>query len=337
MTPRMFDYGNPASAFSAGGDVVAPPASDENPAFGIGEAGPWATVPGSDGDASFRYEVDDSEYLTTGTLRLRSTGRVGDATRTIVAELRQQGFIDFLYFTDYELQDPAFSGADPSCVRYEWENPRPTSCRNIAFGGNDVINGPAHSNDTLRICDSTFRDQVTTSNPNASPRWLPENSNGTACGGQVFEVPGSPAFAATVGMPETNSQMRREVRTDLGADVPRPGCLYTGPTEITLRSDGTITVRSPWTRATRVAGQPATTGTAPAECGDLSQLGSPKTERNRISPVDQATSIYGRTFPAVVHRPELLGPGQVARAGWSQHGAHHARVIGVSILVPAPG
>ncbi|MGY6496888.1 MAG: hypothetical protein ACXIUP_01545, partial [Microcella sp.] len=271
--PAYLRYGNPAAAFSATSTVELPPT--ENPAFGIGTDGTWAEIPGSAGSASFRYEVDNSNYIDTGTLRIRSTGRVGDATRTIVADLRQQGFIDFLYFTDYEMQDPQLSGAAASCVRYNWVSSRPSSCGNIAFGFGDVVNGPMHSNDTIRICDSRFRGPVTTSNPNAAQRYLPQNSNGTSCGGQVFDLPGYPSYAPVIGMPQTNTQMRREVRSDLPIDVPRPGCLYTGPTRITLNSNGTITVYSPWTRATRVAGEPASSGTAPAACGSLAALQSP--------------------------------------------------------------
>ena len=71
-------------------------------------------------------------------------------------------------------------------------------------------------------------------------------------------------------MPATNGQLKRETRSDLtGNGVPLPGCLYTGPTKITFNANGTITVRSPWTRATRVAGDPATSGTTPAECGPV--------------------------------------------------------------------
>ena len=29
-------------------------------------------------------------------------------TRSIVADLKQDGFIDYLYFTNYETQDPAY-------------------------------------------------------------------------------------------------------------------------------------------------------------------------------------------------------------------------------------
>lgn len=49
----------------------------------------------------------------TGTFRIRSTGRVKrpDGTyekRSVVAQFRRRGFLDFLYFTDYETSDPAW-------------------------------------------------------------------------------------------------------------------------------------------------------------------------------------------------------------------------------------
>lgn len=49
----------------------------------------------------------------SGTFRIRSTGRVKrpDGTwekRSLVAQFRRRGFLDFLYFTDYETSDPAW-------------------------------------------------------------------------------------------------------------------------------------------------------------------------------------------------------------------------------------
>ena len=92
-----------------------------NPAFGVGAAGTWGAVAGSDSTAFYRYEVDNSKYSLSGTLRIRATGRVGKVTRSVVANLKQQGFIDFLYFSDYEIQDPDQSGASvTTCVKYAW-------------------------------------------------------------------------------------------------------------------------------------------------------------------------------------------------------------------------
>lgn len=288
-----FQYGNPASTFSrpfpadpsniANSNVTLPTGSATNAAFGVGVSGTWATVPGSDGTSQFRYEVDNSAYYSSGTLRLQATGRVGAETRSIVADLRQRGFIDFLYFTDYEIQDPQITGDNvATCVRYAWAGRPNTGCKEIAFGSNDVVDGPAHSNDIMRVCNARFTRQVTTGyNPASATALLyrPRDSNYNSCTGQVFDLAGQPSREGVIGMPPTNTQLKRETRSDLtGVDVPRPGCLYTGPTTIRFNSNGTMTVRSPWTRATNVAGDPATSGTTPAACGlpgtGANQLGS---------------------------------------------------------------
>ncbi|TFC59885.1 hypothetical protein [Cryobacterium sp. TMB1-7] len=267
-------YGNSAAPFSSTSTLSLPTGTQANPAFGVGASGTWGVVEGSGGRASYRYEVDTSQYSDSGILRIRATGRVGDATRSIVANLKQQGFIDFLYFTDYEIQDPDQNGDDvATCEKYAWQgrpgpNPPYSQCSDIAFGNGDVINGPLHSNDTLRVCQATFNGIVTTSNnPATGLRYLKRDSNGATCTGQVFSK-GNPTYRAKLGMPQTNAEMKDETRSDLPiAVVAVPGCLYTGPTSITLTSDGKMTVKSPWTKKTNVAGDPATSGTAPAVCG----------------------------------------------------------------------
>lgn len=258
-------YGNPLAPFSTGSQLQLPSGSLTNPAFGLG-GGSWATVSGSNGTASYRYEVDNSQYSASGILRLRSSGRVGNAVRTVVVNVKQQGFIDFLYFTDYEIVDPAQKQNSTCVVTHAWEqtdNEHKSNCTEIQFAPADVINGPMHSNDTLLICGTRFKGQVTTSN-SQTPIYRKVSNSGCT---PTFDVPGSPEFSTSIGMPATNSEMRMETRTDLPDLVARPGCLYTGPTVIRLTGDGKMNVKSPFTVKTRVAGQPATSGTEPAECG----------------------------------------------------------------------
>ena len=316
--PTYLKFGNPASTFSVGSAVSLPP--DTNKAFGLGATGTWAGIAGSEQldsngnvasprvyQAEYRYEIDNSDYINTGVLKIRSTGRAGGQTRSIVADLRQQGFVDFLYFTDYEMQDPVVSGKNAAtCVKYAWAG-RPSStssntCGEIGFGSADVIAGPAHSNDTLRVCDATFKGPVTTAyNPATGVKYTPRDSNGSTCNGQVFELAGYPAYSPVVAMPSTNAQIKRETRSDLtGTDVPRPGCLFTGPTQITLNSNGSVTVRSPWTKATRVSGDPATSGTAPAECGSIADL---KTTGGATFTPPANNVLYIQNVPAVSGDP----------------------------------
>ena len=307
--PLYYKYGNPLAPFTkaTASAVIAPPAAETNPAFTLGSDATWAQVGGSGTGASFRYEVDNSTYGSTGTIRLRSTGRVGAETRTIVADLRQQGFIDFLYFTDYEIADPDITGKPKSCAQYAWAG-RPSSptCESIQFGARDTLGGPVHSNDALQICGATFGGKVTSSN---NPKGTPASRyvKPTGCAKPVFEAaagPGDlygPAFSPVIGMPATNSQLKKETRTDYS---PTPGCLYTGPTSITFTADGRMTVRSPWTQATWVTGDPVTSGSAPAACGlpgtGSGELGSPQ---GATVAVPDNNVIYVQDVPNVPGNP----------------------------------
>lgn len=259
-----YKYGNPAALFSktpiSSSTVTLPTGSATNPAFGTGVSGTWATVPGSSPVASFRYEVDNSKYPLTGGIRLRSTGRVGTVTRTIVADLKQSGFIDFLYFTDFEVQDPELTGKT-YCNVHIWEG-RSTNCDTIQFASVDTIEGPVHSNDTLTICGTTFKGRVTSSNPNTPIAIKP---NGCSAGN--YAVGTGPVYQSEITMPPTNAELKKETRNDLTAsEVPIPGCLYTGPTVVTFTSNGKMNVKSPWTIKTNISAV-AADSTAPSKCG----------------------------------------------------------------------
>lgn len=256
-------YGNPGSTFSASSTALTlPTGSSANSAFAIDAGGEWATVPGSDGLAQFRYEVDNSQYPLTGVIRIRATGKVGEQTRSVIADLRQDGFSDYVYFTDYEVQDPLItSGNDPHCAAYWWNRPPQrgsgSNCADIQFATGDVINGKVHSNDRLYVCSTRFKGAVTTASQ-ATPLY------GT-CGTPIFEA-GAPIRTPQIIMPPTNAEMKKETRNDLPAEVVDPGCLYTGPTRIVLNANGTMTVYSPFTLKTQIAATKAGAST-PGKCG----------------------------------------------------------------------
>ncbi len=275
-------YGNKLAPFTiatgSAGTVTLPPAAEENPAFGVGPEGTWAPIAGTDGRASFRYEVDNSQYSGKGTLRVRSTGRVGNETQSVVADLKQTGFIDYLYFSNYEIMDPVLS--DTRCTEASgWAAFKSSGnvkhgpyCTEIQFGDADVLDGKVHSNDIIRVCGATFKRAVTTSSPITSPEYVKPSgcTSGTFSdplnsGGKIPRVP-------SMNMPPTNADMDKEARVDLDTQVPRPGCMYTGPTSITFNADGTVTVVSPWTRFTRPSLTAGISSRNDAECGDIDDL-----------------------------------------------------------------
>jgi len=256
-------YGARVTSFSTGSSFTG---TDGNRAFGAGRSGSWASV-GDGTGASYRYEVDNSSYTTEGSLRLRSTGRVGDTTRTVVADLKQDGFIDYVYFTDYEMSDPVLSSSRCQDA-YEWAVSSRPNCTSIQFARGDVIDGPLHTNDTMVVCGGTqFKGIVTTSSTRPS-RYLA--ANGSTCSGTPdFGGQATPGYAPRIQMPETNDKMRLEVRDDLtSSTVPNPGCLYTGPTSITMLPNGKMTVYSPWTKSTQTTANAGAVRT-PAKCGTV--------------------------------------------------------------------
>lgn len=316
-----FRYGNVAAPFSRSStSLVMPAATSKNPAFSLGTSPTdWATVPGSGGGSKFRYEVDNSSYASKGSLRLRATGTSGGVVRSVVAEVRQKGFIDYLYFTDQENPDPDLVDTSATaCVdKYAWQG-RPTTCRSIAFGSGDVLKGDVHSNDTMRICQATFDTSVTTSSTTYSTglRYLATDSNGNKCTGQAFPNRASqPGFRETYDLPRTNTEQKRETRYDLEFDatspVLSPGCLYTGPTSVVFNANGTMTVKSPNTKFVQTAGDTASDARTNNDlCGSVAALRStagatvPVLDNNLLYVQDIPTSPSDKNTTPVSQIPE---------------------------------
>lgn len=272
---QYYRYGNPAAPFTvaAGSASTVALPSTTNAAFGIGTSGTWATIPAVSGQtgSAYRYEVNNKDYLTTGLVKVRSTGRSGSVTRSVVAELKQNGFLNYLYFTDYEVQDPDYSGVtavDSSgksvCERHLYDTPtRDAACGTIQFGPNDNFAGPVRTNDTMTVCGSNFGSTVISSNPTTPFLVTPSGCGLTA----TYATPA--VYDAPIAMPPTNTQLKTETRNDLPAAVPSPGCLYTGPTVIkfeVVSGVGKMRVMSPWTKYTNIASTSAGASN-PAKCG----------------------------------------------------------------------
>lgn len=178
---------------------------------------------------------------SSGTFRIRATGRFGNVTRSIIGTFRRKSFLDFLYYTDYETMDP-IATSDPiwsqaNCVQYRPQ--RPGGCVQIQFGAFDHLNGPVHSNDSLLICGATFaRNSSDKLESSLSPGWL---SAGGGCGAPTFNAPFK-AGVASMDMPPTNASLSSVA-----------GVTFTGRTFITLngttmdvtKSDGTTLTNQP--------------------------------------------------------------------------------------------
>ncbi|MEA2439213.1 MAG: hypothetical protein QOH76_637 [Thermoleophilaceae bacterium] len=159
----------------------------------------------------------------SGTLQIRSTGKYGNARRSVVATLRRSGFLDYLYFTDFETLDPQVDGAGTNCAVYRRAG-RSSACSTIVFGTDDAVNGPLHTNDDIIVCGTpdfgrTIADTVEVMAP--APGWT------AGCGGAAV-----PNFKGTwrtdakqLTLPASNSAL---------SSVALPGYLFTGTTQITI-------------------------------------------------------------------------------------------------------
>ncbi|WP_243695364.1 hypothetical protein [Agromyces protaetiae] len=283
---RYSRFGNPASPFTiatgSAGKVTLPTGTDSNPAFQVNSGGSWGAVDGSGGRASYRYEIDNADYDRTGVIRVRSTGKVGNETRSIIVSIKQRGFIDYLYFTDLETIDPDIR---PACnLIYDYIQSHSNDCR-IRFIPSDTLHGPVHSNDTISMCGRpTFEGAVSTGDPRNS-NWYDD----TSCTGNPDFQAGDPVSVAPLPMPPTNTALANEARADMPDTVPRPGCMYTGPTRIVFNANQTVTIKSPltiWTQPGATAGASrnptgcGTPGTGPGGLASnggatVSTLGSP--------------------------------------------------------------
>ena len=57
----------------------------------------------------------ESKAPLVNTFRIKSTGRAGTSSRSVVATFQVAGFLDYIYFTQYEIQDPeAYKGGNPA-------------------------------------------------------------------------------------------------------------------------------------------------------------------------------------------------------------------------------
>jgi type II secretory pathway pseudopilin PulG len=173
-------------------DTVPPPnATEPSPValkwYGTGadtRSGHWRNVPGT--NAQYSIELlpatapttanptpqcvvgNDTSMIdpSTGMIKIRVTGRSGNAKRTLIASFRRKGLLDFLWLTNFETQDPSAyppnalvenpAWAEANCSDYRGS--RSSSCDDQQFASGDKLAGPFHTNDrSIWTCDgSTF-------------------------------------------------------------------------------------------------------------------------------------------------------------------------------------
>jgi type II secretory pathway pseudopilin PulG len=85
--------------------------------------------------------------LQDNTLRIRATGVSNGKTRSIIATYKRRSFMDFVYFTHSEAQDPLVGGGTGATCSLQRIS-RGNNCTEITFVGGDEVKGPLHTNDS---------------------------------------------------------------------------------------------------------------------------------------------------------------------------------------------
>jgi hypothetical protein len=214
----------------------------------------WRTMP--DGTSQYTIELLPAEGQpmcvpganahqsmldgASGTFRIRATGRSGRVTRSIVTTLRRQGFLDYIYFTEHEMRDPAqypdprdaaWAALNDNCLKPRAQRPttgRPSDpsqgCQAIQFADDDEINGPFHTNDDILSCGSAKFGRDENDRIESGKGWL----SAPGCGGE-------PDFQGT-WLPNSNPLHPPPDNAAL-ATVADPRYRYTGKTTIRLNGN----------------------------------------------------------------------------------------------------
>jgi hypothetical protein len=244
----------------------------------------WVAVPGPNNNGgSFRYSVNTTQTASTGIVYITSSGKVRDLIRTVKVGLRRQGFLDYLWLTDYEIIDPTLSGANASqCQFRAWQRNTAvggtvygpnslSSCQAVYWTTQAVMNGPVHSNDGLYVCgnpqfngdtDTYYNQRVSNSVAGSTSFGGPGafKANGSCSNSPDWSRTGDPASGSLLAFPPANTEIKLQADGSVGGT----GCLYTGNTTITLKSTGKMDVVSPRTLSTNSGCAPGTNLNLPA-------------------------------------------------------------------------
>jgi Tfp pilus assembly protein PilX len=233
----------------------------------------WRTM--SQADSRYTLEILNRDGATTGcdvsnpdgtalqdnTLRVRATGSALGETRSLVATFKRRSFMDFIWFTSSEAQDPIIGGGSVAeCLKPRGSR---SGCTEISFSSNDAVNGPLHTNDSsILACGSPIfgRDDKND---------VFEVSGGAP--GYVQGCSGTPTFkgpkimpASTLSPPPQNSGL---------AKLATPAWTFTGQTCLVFRG-GVVDVYKDRTWATSTPNQITCAGGV-VETKPLKGVGAP--------------------------------------------------------------
>lgn len=178
----------------------------------------------------------------------------------------QNGFLQNVWWSNYESYSS--TGSYSTC-NYNWKlsyniNNSNIDCSPVYFGPGDYLYGPVYTNDSVFVSGdgttsnspsfgtSTSTSPVTTADPkclfvDATHGMNGSSTNCSTANNDVAAVAPTCSSTITTNCSSDNNTVEQPPSTDasLGTIAGLNGCLYSGPTQITLNSAGTMTVTSP--------------------------------------------------------------------------------------------
>jgi len=98
--------------------------------------------------------IVEARTSAAGTFRIESTGTSAGKSRSIVATFRHPGFINYVFLSNYEIEDPVTQSPEPTDCEYYYKERQEKGvkdCQTIQWGVGDHVLGPFHTNDSANI------------------------------------------------------------------------------------------------------------------------------------------------------------------------------------------
>ena len=148
-------------------NVPVPATTDESYTVKTLPSTTWAAAGHSACESEKQASIIDTAGSASGTFRIESTGFSGTCrttplgaavpcSRSIVATFTHPGFLNYVFLSNYEVEDPTTISPIPTNCEHYYAARKAGGwlgeCPPIPFIGEDALNGPFHTNDAVSIC-----------------------------------------------------------------------------------------------------------------------------------------------------------------------------------------
>jgi Tfp pilus assembly protein PilX len=200
-------------------------------------ANPFGTMIQSSGSEANTFRIESIGMAG-------KSGTAGYETRSLVATFHVVGFLNFIYFTQYEDGDPGLYGGPPQCENYYTTRVAlgiNNECTTIVFTTGDKVQGPMHTDDSIDVCGEAFFGRSGHNPPDI-----------VEVNGEVYSTCGNPKpvfYTATGKSTKGVELLTPEGDTSLATYVKEGGDEFVGATHIVLNgTENTMTVTNGGTK-----------------------------------------------------------------------------------------